>query len=59
MPSDDLTEAFKQAAEIAKSVPEHLQETAFNRALDAILGETAKGSSGSHEEENRQDKSRP
>ena len=49
MPSDELSEAFKQAAEIAKSVPEHLQETAFNRALDAILGETpggAKGSSG-------------
>ncbi len=47
MLSDDLNEAFKQAAEIAKSVPEHLQETAFHRALDAILGETAKGSAGS------------
>jgi hypothetical protein len=47
MPSDDLIESFKQAAEIAKSVPEHLQETAFNRALDAILGEAAKGSSAS------------
>lgn len=47
MPPDDLTEAFKQAAEIAKNVPEHLQETAFNRALDAILGETAGGAEGS------------
>src|SRR6266513_2105720 len=47
MHSDELSEAFKQAAEIAKSVPEHLQETAFNRALDAILGETPGGAEGS------------
>jgi hypothetical protein len=53
MPSDHLTEAFKQAAEIAKSVPDHLQETAFNRALDAILGQTAGGAEGSSRSTNR------
>ncbi len=46
MPSDELSEAFKRAAEIAKSVPKHLQETAFNRAVDAILGKTPGDASG-------------
>lgn len=32
----DLKELFKQAAEIAKDVPENMQETAFNRALDML-----------------------
>jgi hypothetical protein len=37
MDSDALKAAFKQAAEIANTVPEPLREAAFNRALDAIL----------------------
>lgn len=38
MADDELTAAFKQASEIAKLVPQHLQEVAFNRALDQLLG---------------------
>lgn len=32
----DIAEAFKQAAEIAKQVPENMQVAAFNRALDLL-----------------------
>ncbi len=32
----DLKEVFKEAAEIAKQVPESMQEAAFNRALDLL-----------------------
>lgn len=32
----DLKELFKQASEIAAQVPEHMQEAAFNRALDLL-----------------------
>lgn len=38
METSQLREAFKQAAEIASVVPENLQEAAFQRALDALLG---------------------
>lgn len=37
--SVELASLIQKAAEIAASVPENLQETAFNRALDALLGE--------------------
>ena len=37
----DLKELFKQAAEIAKHVPDNMQEAAFNRALD-LLTNTSK-----------------
>ncbi len=43
--TDDLTAAFRKAAEIAKVVPKALQETAFNRALDALLA-PSKGKHG-------------
>jgi hypothetical protein len=33
----NLSEIFTQAAEIAKLVPESMQEAAFNRALDELL----------------------
>ena len=39
----DLQEAIQKAAALAKQVPENLQEAAFNRALDQLLG----GASGS------------
>jgi hypothetical protein len=32
----DLKELFKQASEIAKQVPENMQEAAFNRAIDLL-----------------------
>ena len=35
---DELKDAFKRAAEIAAVVPEAMQEAAFHRALDQILG---------------------
>ena len=35
----DLKELFKQAAEIAKQVPESMQDAAFNRALDMLTGD--------------------
>lgn len=38
----DLKELFKQASEIAKQVPENMQEAAFNRALDMLTGESNK-----------------
>ena len=37
MADDQLAAAFKRASEIVKAVPKHLQETAFNRALDQLL----------------------
>jgi hypothetical protein len=40
---DDLVRKFKQAAEIAKLVPRNLQETAFNRALDQLIGAGGSG----------------
>lgn len=33
-----MQKLFEQAAEIAKKVPENMQETAFNRALDFLVG---------------------
>jgi hypothetical protein len=35
---DDLKAAFKRAADIAAVVPASMQEAAFHRALDRILG---------------------
>ncbi len=56
----DLKELFKQAAEIAKQVPESMQEAAFNRAVDLLTQglpekDTIGGSSG--KEKNRPKKS--
>ncbi len=34
----DMKEVFRQAAEIARQVPENMQVTAFNRALDLLTG---------------------
>lgn len=48
MEEKNLQRLFKKAAEIAKSVPEPLQQVAFNRALDALLDE--KGASPDSEE---------
>jgi hypothetical protein len=39
MEENELKRLFKKAAEIAKSVPEPLQQVAFNRALNALLDE--------------------
>ncbi len=36
----DLDKIFAEAAEIAKKLPENLQESAFNRALDELLAQT-------------------
>lgn len=36
--SSDLKDLYKQAGEIAKVVPESMQEAAFNRALDMLTG---------------------
>lgn len=47
---EELKAAFKRAAEIAAVVPESMQEAAFHRALDRILGvpvEEAKAPKGS------------
>lgn len=41
---EDLKAAFKEAAEIAAVVPKSMQEAAFHRALDQILGASAPGS---------------
>lgn len=37
----ELHEAFQKAAELAKQVPENLQQAAFNRALDQLLGDAS------------------
>lgn len=37
-PDSDLADLFKQASEIAQQVPEHLQEAAFNKAIDLLTG---------------------
>lgn len=39
----ELKEVFKQAAEIAQSVPENMQVAAFNRALDFLTSQEAGG----------------
>lgn len=36
--TDDVTRIIKQAVEAAKNAPEHLQEAAFNKAFDAMMG---------------------
>ncbi len=36
--NEGLEKIFAQAAEIAKAVPESMQEAAFHRALDALMG---------------------
>lgn len=41
----DLDKTFAEAAEIAKKLPENLQEAAFNRALDELLNGSARKSS--------------
>ncbi|MCP4203441.1 MAG: hypothetical protein GY769_16105 [bacterium] len=47
----DLEKALEVAAAMAKKVPENLQEAAFNRALDELLGkEKVGGGSGGAEE---------
>src|SRR5690606_3593944 len=38
MANEELKKAFEEAAEIAKIVPKELQEAAFRRALDELLG---------------------
>ena len=43
MAKKNLKDSFKQAAEIAKDVPETMHAVAFNRALDALLKEDTKG----------------
>jgi hypothetical protein len=43
--SNELGDLFKQAAEIAQQVPEALRETAFSRALDALLAPALPGTS--------------
>lgn len=40
---EKLKAAFTRAAEIAAVVPESMQEAAFHRALDQILGTGAQG----------------
>jgi len=42
MPDEPAEKAFLEAAEIAKKLPKNLQEAAFNRALDHLLGRTPK-----------------
>ena len=38
-----LKRMFQEAAEIAEGMPEALRETAFNRALDLLMGKDAPG----------------
>src|SRR5690242_7426604 len=40
MGSKSYTDAFKEAAELAKLVPESMQAAAFDRALSLLLGDT-------------------
>jgi hypothetical protein len=42
----DLKELFKQAAEIAKQVPDSMQEAAFNRAVDLLTGTADRDTEG-------------
>lgn len=37
----DLKELFRQAAEIAQQVPQNMQEAAFNRAIELLVGKPA------------------
>ena len=46
MAETNLKDLFKQAADIAKDVPESMQEAAFNRALDFLLGLGSSGAAG-------------
>src|SRR5947209_14312212 len=46
MAEDDIARAFEAAAEIVKKVPRHLQEVAFNRALDHLLSRQNSGTTG-------------
>lgn len=39
----ELDKIFAKAAEIAQKLPDNLQEAAFNRALDELLGESQSG----------------
>ena len=50
MEEKELKELFKKAAEIAKAVPEALQQAAFNRALDVLMEQlnNISGKSTSH-----------
>lgn len=41
MSDDPVKKAFLEAAEIVSKLPKHLQEIAFNRALDHLLGKDA------------------
>jgi hypothetical protein len=53
---DRLAAAFKRASEIVKGVPKHLQETAFNRALDQLLKQadtTVKAAAGKQRSKSR------
>jgi len=43
---DAVEKAILKASDIAKKVPENLQEAAFNRALDALLGRSVAGRPG-------------
>jgi hypothetical protein len=43
MDDDELKRIMKMAADVAAAVPEVLQEAAFNRALDELLGERDAG----------------
>src|SRR5690349_8569092 len=54
---DELKDAFKRAAEIAGVVPEAMQEAAFHRALDRILG--SEESSGAPSKVSRQRADKP
>lgn len=48
MDASTLEKAMSQAAEIAAKLPTNLQEAAFNRALDALLGTAASSSRSQH-----------
>ncbi len=62
-PNSDLEGIFKQASEIALRVPEHLQEAAFNKAIDlltkgAFPDEPSESSVKSPEQSSRRRKTR-
>ncbi len=46
MAGSDLEKAFLEAAEIAKKLPENLQEAGFNRAVEQLLGTGQGGNTG-------------
>lgn len=53
MENEELKQVFQRAAEIAKLLPQNLQEAAFNRALDALLPSSPSGKSPSTRKKNR------